>query len=308
MMRVAIFGGTGFVGTHLTNYLSENNFKISMLAREGSESKIQVDKNITIINGEIKSKNSISETLEGCDFVIYNIGILNEFANDGVTFESLQYQGLKRVVDQCSNLSIRKFILMSASGVENNITKYQKTKLSAEEYLKGSGLTYTIFRPSVIFGDPQGKMEFATQLFNEMIRPPIPAVNFFIGMNPITGSVKISPVHIHDVVKAFHKALTSDDVNNKIFILGGPKELSWNEMIKVIMMVTNKQKLILPIPIALMKIVVRLFSWLPFLPVTYDQLLMLEQGNHALPDDLIELIGKDLHFFNNKNLNYLRIK
>ena len=72
-------------------------------------------------------------------------------------------------------MEIKKFILMSANGIEKNITDYQRTKLAAENYLMQSELNYTIFRPSVIFGDPKGRMEFATQLLNEMIIPPIPA-------------------------------------------------------------------------------------------------------------------------------------
>ena len=55
---------------------------------------------------------------------------------------------------------------MSANGIHKNGTSYQATKYLAEEYLKESKLKYTIFRPSVIFGDPQGRMEFATQLYN----------------------------------------------------------------------------------------------------------------------------------------------
>ena len=304
-MRIAIFGGTGFVGFHLIEFLSEKNIKINALVRSGSEHKILKNNNITNVSGDIKTGSAITKTIRDCDYVIYNIGILKESLETGSTFKGMQYQGLVDVIDHCSEMEIKKFILMSANGIEKNVTDYQRTKLAAENYLMQSGLNYTIFRPSVIFGNPKGRMEFATQLLNEMIIPPIPAVNFFSSLNPKLNSVMMSPVHVNDVVEAIYTALNSDITNDKTYNLGGPNELSWIEIIKTIMTVTKKEKLVIPVPIIIMKIVTQLFSWIPFLPVTYDQIIMLEQGNTASPSDLEELIKRNLRPFDINNLSYL---
>ena len=72
------------------------------------------------------------------------------------------------------------------------------------------------------------------------------------------------------------------------------------------MTVTKKKKLVIPMPIIVMKSVTKLFSWVPFLPVTYDQIIMLEQGNTASPSDLMELIERNLLPFDINNLNYLK--
>ncbi len=304
-MRIAIFGGTGFVGFHLIEFLSEKNIKINALVRSGSEHKILKNNNITNVSGDIKTGSAITKTIRDCDYVIYNIGILKESLETGSTFKGMQYQGLVDVIDHCSEMEIKKFILMSANGIEKNVTDYQRTKLAAENYLMQSGLNYTIFRPSVIFGNPKGRMEFATQLLNEMIIPPIPAVNFFSSLNPKLNSVMMSPVHVNDVVEAIYTALNSDITNDKTYNLGGPNELSWIEIIKTIMTVTKKEKLVIPMPIIIMKIVTQLFSWIPFLPVTNDQIIMLEQGNTASPSDLEELIKRNLRPFDINNLSYL---
>ena len=93
---------------------------------------------------------------------------------------------------------------MSANGVKADGTPYQVTKYEAEEYLKASGLDWTIFRPSVIFGDPGERMEFATQLASDIIRPPLPAPLFFDGVSPLNaGQFRLSPVHVEDVAQAF---------------------------------------------------------------------------------------------------------
>ncbi|NJN48205.1 MAG: NAD(P)H-binding protein, partial [Candidatus Competibacteraceae bacterium] len=121
------------------------------------------------------SFDAIRQTLTGCDAAIYSIGILREFKNRGITFDELQYQGAVRAIDAAVDLGVKRFILMSANGVKAEGTPYQISKYRAEQHLQNTDLDWTIFRPSVIFGDPRGKMEFCTQLQAQLINPPIPA-------------------------------------------------------------------------------------------------------------------------------------
>jgi NADH dehydrogenase len=184
---------------------------VSSLVRNGSEEKVQDATRVQIVPGDIASKASLRELIKGCDAVIYNVGILRESPRQGVTFEATQYEGVVNTVDAALDVRVRRFLLMSANGVKVPGTTYQETKFRAEEYALRSGLDVTVFRPSVIFGDPHGKMEFATQLFREMVRPPVPAVSFFSGRDPKQGAVVMSPVHITDVAAAFLVALENVD-------------------------------------------------------------------------------------------------
>ena len=304
-MRVAVFGGTGFVGTYLTTKLIEHNYKLSLLVRSEHLEKDSRSSDIKTTNGSINSVSAINRTLGNCDYVIYNIGILEEVPKLGITFQSIQFDGLKAVVDQSVKLGVKKFILMSANGAKSVGTNYQVTKYNAEEYLKNSGLVYTILRPSVIFGDPQGKMEFITQLYQELITPPLPAVNFFKGFLPIQGSVKMSPVHIDDVVEVFCLALKLNHTNNKTYNLGGPEILSWYEILKCVAATTKKNKIFIPVPIVIMKLLARLFQWLPFFPVTFEQLQMLEENNIADKDELIKLIKRESRALTQDSIDYL---
>lgn len=168
-MRVAIIGGTGFVGSYLTDALLNSGRSVSLLVRQGSESKLRQPEQVLIVNGDIADTESIRRLLQACDAVIYNVGILREVPRKDVTFESTQYEGLVNTVDAALAVGVQRFLLMSANGVKIPGTRYQETKRRAEEYALKSGLDVTVFRPSVIFGDPRGTMEFATQLFNEMV-------------------------------------------------------------------------------------------------------------------------------------------
>ncbi|MGB5258024.1 MAG: NAD(P)H-binding protein [Woeseiaceae bacterium] len=304
-MRVAIIGGTGFVGGYITAALLAAGHEPSLLVRAGSESKVDADERIRVTPGDLSSEASLKAVVDGCSAVIYNVGILREFPSRGVTFEESQYKGLVRTVEAAKAAGVKRLLLMSANGVKTPGTPYQETKHRAEEYALESGLDVTVIRPSVIFGDPQDKMEFATQLYQDMVKPPIPAVGFFSGRNPKTGAIVMSPVHIEDVASAFLAALADDATIGRTYSLGGPEILTWDEMIRRIATATGRRKWILPMPTYLMRIGATLFDWLPFFPVTRGQLTMLEEGNTADPEVLKHLIGREPKGFSVEALAYL---
>lgn len=304
-MRVALIGGTGFVGGYMTDALLAAGHEPVLLVREGSESRIQQCDRVVAMTGNIETPEALRSALEGCDAVIYNVGILREFPREGITFESTQYHGLVRTVAAAKDAGVKRLLLMSANGVKRPGTAYQETKRRAEEHAMQSGLDVTVLRPSVIFGDPRGRMEFATQLYGEMVRPPIPAVGFFSGRDREKGAVVMSPVHIEDVSSAFVAALEDESMIGKTISLGGPETLTWPEMIRRIAAAAGKKKVILPMPIALMRIGATLLDWLPFFPVTRDQLTMLEEGNVADPAALQDLINREPQPFTAESLAYL---
>jgi len=304
-MRVAIVGGTGFVGSYICEAVAAAGHDLVLLVREGSEGKAEQARHARLVTGDLSSRDSLDDLVSGCDAVIYNVGILRESRRDGITFEAMQFEGARNTVDAARGAGVRRLLLMSANGVKEPGTPYQETKHRAERYALESGLRVTVFRPSVIFGDPRGRMEFATQLFNQMIRPPLPAVAFYAGTNPGRGAVLMSPVAVEDVAQAFAVALDDDATIGKTFELGGPEVLSWRQIVKRIAAAAGRRKTILPMPIALMKLNAALFDRLPFFPVTRDQLAMLEEGNTANPAVLEQLIGTKPKPFTPEALSYI---
>lgn len=305
-MQVALFGGSGFVGNHLVEALITAGHEPSLLVREGSAAKLRNAEMCRITHGDISSENAIGNTLNGCDALIYNIGILKESPGRGITFEELQFRGVERVVDAAKRCNVSRVLLMSANGVKQPGTAYQETKYRAEELVRNSGLQFTVFRPSVIFGDSHGLQEISSQLYNDLVKPPIPAVAFHTGWNPKGNGVLMSPVHIKDVADGFIAALANDETIGKTYAMGGPEVLTWEEMVRRIATAVGRGKWILPMPIGVMKFGATLFDWLPFFPATRDQLTMLAEGNAANPADMESLIGRSATAFVAENLSYLR--
>lgn len=305
-MRVAIFGGTGFVGGYLVEALLDAGHEPAVLVRPGSEHKLRGGGHCRTVRGDLSDDQAIREVLEGCNAVIYNVGLLREFPGRGITFEEAHFGGVRRVAEAAKQAGVNRFLLMSANGVRPDGTMYQSTKYRAEQLLREQGFATTIFRPSVIFGDPQGLMEIGTQLCHDLVKPPLPAVAFHSGLRPAQGQLFMSPVHVRDVADAFANALNEPTTVGMTFTLGGPETLSWTEMIRRVAGAAGKKKIILPMPVALMKFGAALFDWLPFFPVTRDQLRMLVDGNTASPDELRRLIGREPMPFTPENLRYLR--
>ena len=304
-MRVSLIGGTGFVGGYLVDALLDAGHIPALLVRPGSEGKVRRPESCRITTGDLSDTGALEQTLDGADAVIYNIGILRAFPRQGITFERLHHEGAARVTDLARGRGVSRFLLMSANGVCKGGTPYQESKARAEEHLAASGLDYTIFRPSVIFGDPRGNMEIATQLYREMIRVPLPAVGFHNGLIPGRDPVLMSPVHVRDVADAFVGSLADDSTFGKVFEIGGPETLSWPEVLRRIAAAAHRDKLVLPMPIAAMKLIAACLDWLPLFPVTRDQLSMLAEGNVAEPATLRGLIGREPASFSPGNLAYL---
>jgi NADH dehydrogenase len=304
-MKIAIIGGTGFVGSYLTEQIIDSGHEPVLLVRENSRHKVKQSEKCTLINGDVSDSEAISHLLEGADAVIYNIGILRAFPGKGITFQELQLDAPCRVMDAAQKAGVQRFILMSANGVKAEGTDYQRTKFLAEQYLASTGLKWTVFRPSVIYGDPKGNMEFVTQLMQDIILSPLPAPLFFKGLIPTNaGSFKLAPVHITDVAAAFVKALTDDSTIEQIIQLCGPDAVSWRQILQTIAHTVGEQKLMLPAPALGVSAVARLLDGFEFFPITRDQITMLMEGNTCSEDGFSSL-GMTPKAFNQETLDYL---
>lgn len=305
-MKVAIIGGTGFVGTHLCERLIAAGHRPRLLVRAGSESKVARPGDCEIVRGEVADRAALSECLAGTDAVIYLIGILREFPARGISFDALQRLGVEDTIAAAQQHGVGRFILMSANGVRADGTPYQVSKYQAELAVKASGLEWTIFRPSVIFGDPRGRMEFCSQLKKDIIDSPLPAPLFYAGMLPRdAGGFELAPVSIDDVTAAFVLALTEPRTESQTYSLCGPQRLSWKAILTTIAAASGKRKLMLPAPAMAIKATAGLLDRFPWFPISRDQIQMLMEGNVCSENDSFARLGLVPTPFGVDQLGYL---
>ncbi len=306
VQRVGLFGGTGFVGGYLVDELLAQGLQPVLLVREGSESKVRQRERCTVVRGDIDDADAIASVIDASDALIYNIGILREFPARGITYAKLHDEAARRVMDAAVATGLRRFLLMSANGVKADGTGYQRSKHNAETWLQNLDLDWTIFRPSVLFGDPRGLMEFATQLSAEIIDSPLPAPLFHPGLLPLrAGRFTMSPVHVADVASAFVRALRDPETFGQTLHLGGPETITWREILARLAAARGRKKLMLPAPALGVMAAATLLDRFEDFPITRDQIRMLMEGNACPPEDLASL-GIEPRYFSAESLQYLR--
>ena len=306
-MKVTIFGGSGYVGSYLIDELLEKGHHPVLLIRPESRYKVNHRQHCTLIDGDIADPEAVHAAVSGADAVIYNIGILREFPVQGVTYQALHLEGARRAMDATEDAGVRRFLLMSANGVKADGTGYQRTKYEAEQYLKTTSLQWTIFRPSVLFGDPRGRMEFATQLYRDIVCSPLPAPLFYDGLLPVNaGMFRMSPVHVKDVATVFVKALNMPETTGQIYELCGPQALSWKDILQMIAAAAGTSKRTLPAPAILLKVLAAALDQYAFFPITRDQLTMLMEGNTCGGQDAFQTFGLEPAPFDTTRLSYLQ--
>ncbi|WP_134686835.1 complex I NDUFA9 subunit family protein [Brevibacillus migulae] len=273
-MKVLLTGSTGFVGRGILTQLIDAGVEPVCLVRPGSETKMRISRlglgNIQLVAGDLFDPLSLTRALQDCEAVIHLVGIIRERKSKGITFSRIHVTGTKHLLEAAKNAPIKRFIHMSALGARANATSaYHQTKYEAEQLVIDSGIPYTIFRPSVIFGPDD---EFVNMLAG-LVRMPVTPV---IG----DGSYKLQPVSRDTVAEVFTGALRNDKAIGQIYEVGGPEQLSYSELLDQIGTALRKPQVRkIHVPLPLMRPVVNLMEGFPFFPITNTQLTMLLEGN-----------------------------
>ena len=269
-MKIIIAGGTGFLGSALTRTLIEHKHDVALLVRSGSRRKTNQSENIFRIPIDF---TQMPESLPiKPDALINCVGIIREFPSKGITFEKIHHDIAKFLVELAEKNDVGRFIQISALGTgPAGKTGYFKTKYKAEEILKNSGLNFTIFRPSVIYGPGD---EFINMIAGIVKKFPIMPV---IG----NGRYRLQPVHIDDLCEAIALSLADDFTHNKTFEIGGPEVLTFNEIVDLTGRTLGKKAIKFHQPVLIMRLFAALFDRFPWFPVTRDQISMLFDENRT---------------------------
>ena len=237
------------------------------------------------------------------DAIIHLVGIIREFGQS--TFENIHVHGTENVIKAAREHGAVRDIHMSALGTRADATsRYHKSKYAAEELVRQSGLNYTIFRPSLIFGP---RDEFVN-LFAKIARlsPIFPMMNY--------NQARFSPVSVEVVGRAFTAALTEPRSSGKTFDLCGMDTFEMPELLDRIFTVLGRKRLKVHIPFAVAKAQARVleFVYLNLLrkpsPFSRDQLIMLCEDNTGDPNPANDLFRLPQIGFEEGIARYLKAK
>jgi len=273
---IVVLGGTGFVGRHLVARLQRDGHTITVLSRNRDlQRALGVLPRVRVVNADVHDRATLARQLAGADAAINLVGILNERRGRGNDFDAAHVGLARSLVDACREARVPRLLQMSALRAGEGTSAYLRTRGEAEAIVRASPLAWTIFRPSVIFGDGDGLFfRFASLL---RIAPMLPIAR---------AQAKFQPVHVGDVAEAFARALVHPHTSGHVYELGGPEVVALGDVVRRTARMLGKHRLVLPLPDALGFVQACVGEWLPGKPISRDNYRSLGIDSVAREDGL----------------------
>ena len=270
-----IFGASGQIGRHLIRKLTKNNYKVTAVTRnvhqKGYVLKTQGNAGyIDIVELNIFNENKLKDLISRADICINLIGILYE-KNKGNNFENIHTIFPSLISKICKECNVQQFIQLSALGIEDAVdSNYAKSKLEGEKNIKENFKHATILRPSVVYSvDDKFTTNFMTLLNRLFIFPLY-----------YKGDTKFVPIHCSDLTEIIYQVISKNIISHTIECIG-PETISLKDILKRLLIITEKKRVLIPLPLFLAKLSAIFFQLLPNPLLTLDQLRLLKYNNVA---------------------------
>ena len=270
-----IFGASGQIGRHLIRKLTKNNYKVTAVTRnlhqKGYVLKTQGNAGyIDIVELNIFNESRLKDLISRANICINLIGILYE-KNKGNTFENIHTIFPSLISKICKECNVQQFIQLSALGIDDAVdSNYAKSKLEGEKSIKDNFKHATILRPSVVYSvDDNFTTNFMTLLNRLFIFPLY-----------YNGDTKFMPIHCSDLTEIIYQVISKNIISHTIECVG-PETISFKEILKRLLKITEKNRLLIPLPLFLAKLFAIFFQLLPNPLLTLDQLRLLKYNNVA---------------------------
>lgn len=273
---ITVFGGSGFLGRHIVPRLAREGWIIRVAVREpGAAQFLKMfgdPGQIVPIAADVTRADSVKAAVTDADAVINLVGIL--FPSGRNKFDVVHAQGAANVAAAARDAGAARLIQMSAIGADaRSQAEYARTKAAGEQAARSAFAEVTILRPSVVFGPDD-------DFFNRFA-----SLARMLPVLPVFES-RFQPVYVGDVADATMKALNDPATRGRTYELGGPRVVSYREVMNIVLAETGRDRLLVPLPLSIAAIQAWFCEWLPVPPLTRDQVKLLGVDNVVAADAL----------------------
>jgi NADH dehydrogenase len=272
-MRIAITGGTGFVGSHLASHLSEQGHELVLVSR-GKRPSDPAGPAVTRVAANVVSGSGLVEAFAGCDAVVNLVAVIVE--KRGQTFDAVNRQGAANVARATVEAGVGHLVHLSAIGADPDPRfGYLASKWSGEQAIRISGIPHTIIRSSLVFIAGDGRTLF-------------------------------QPIAAEDIARCIGLALERGP-DPRVFAVGGPDHLSYEQIVDIIRReVVSLPRIKLHVPVPAIRPVAALMAAVMRDPlVTPAQLDLLGHHNITIPGVVAAVFGFEPQRFSDR-VGYLR--
>ena len=262
-MKIAITGGTGFVGSHLANRLRSEGHEVVLLARHAS-SNLEAP----FVASDLSDVEKLQEAFTHCDAVAHCAGINREIGEQ--TFQRVHVDATRNVVEAAKAAGVQKIVLMSFLRARPNCdSPYHESKWEAEEIVRNSGLEYTIIKAGVVYGRGDHMLDHLSHALHTF---PVFAL---VGLE----EKSVRPLAIEDLVHVMRAALVDRRLKRQTIALLGAEEIYLSEAVRRVAEVVGKQPLMFPLPVWCHQLMAQVFELTMKTPLTsLAQIRILSEG------------------------------
>ena len=268
-MKILLTGATGFVGTAVRHELKAKGHEVRALVRVPSVGRIDAREGIEVLAGDVLDTHACLRAVDGCDAVVHLIGIRRESPEDGISYEALHTEATYAIMDAAKRGGVERAIFLSGLGARPDAPSgYHRTKFESEEIVRKSGMRWTIFRPSVIFGPGD---EFHPLVADLVHRPIVPVID--------GGKALLQPISLRNIAEPIARAATMPETQGKIYEAGGPERVAFIDLLYTIARHYGVWPNTLSVSSRLAKPLVKFAQRFRSFPLTLDELYMLLEDN-----------------------------
>jgi NADH dehydrogenase len=285
-MRIVMLGGSGFVGQVLARRLVRDGHGVVVLTRNRSRHReVALWPGVELREGDVYDGDWLAAQCAGADAVVNLVGILNESGIGGAggrEFERAHVQLTQTAIAAARRAGVSRLLQMSALNAGRGTSHYLRTRGAAEAAVQTSGLRWTIFRPSVIFGRGDGLF----CRFAELLK--------LSPLMPLAGAdARFQPVAVEDVAEVFVRALGRDDSIGQIHELGGPEVVTLADIVRRTAHWMGLRRIVLPMPKSIGWLQAAAFGLWPFAnkPLSLDNFRSLAVDSVVTGEDALMRLG-----------------
>ena len=278
-LKIVVLGGSGFVGRLLVKHLAEQGHRVTVLSRNlSSHLDRLLPPGVTLREMDVYDAEALRQAIAGADAVVNLVGILNESGDDGIGFRHAHVELTKRIIDACRANGVRRLLQMSSLNAGRGNSHYLRSRGEAEAAVKASGLDWTIFEPSVIFGTGDGLFTRFAALIKY---PPV--------LPLACADTKFAPVYVGDVVEAFSRSLRDRSTIGEVYELYGPDVFTLRQIVQMTARQLGLKRLVIPLPDILGRLQGLVCDFVPGKPFSSDNFRSLQTDSVGGIDGLFRL-------------------